>query len=34
MKGMCIGFQPDDMGLGADILFDRSIIVSTNDPKP
>lgn len=34
MKGICIGFQPDDMGLGADILFDRSIIISPNDPKP
>jgi hypothetical protein len=31
MKGVCIGFQPDDMGLGADILFDRSVIQS---PKP
>jgi hypothetical protein len=31
MKGVCIGFQPDDMGLGADILFDRSVIIS---PKP
>lgn len=31
MKGVCTGFQPDDMGLGADILFDRSVILS---PKP
>ena len=32
MKGVCIGFQPDDMGLGADILFDRSIILTTQTP--
>jgi len=31
MKGVCTGFQPDDMGLGADILFDRSVILF---PKP
>ena len=30
MKGVCTGFQPDDMGLGADILFDRSVILSPN----
>jgi len=34
MKGVCIGLQSDDMGLGADILFDRSIILSTENPKP
>ena len=28
MKGVCTGYQPDDMGLGADILFDRSVILS------
>jgi hypothetical protein len=34
MKGVCIGFQPDDMGLGADILFDRSIILTAENLKP
>lgn len=34
MKGVCTGFQPDDMGLGADILFDRSVILTIQNPKP
>jgi hypothetical protein len=33
MKGVCTGFQPDDMGLGADILFDRSVILTPQTAK-
>jgi tRNA_anti-like len=27
IRGICIGYTPDDMGLGADILFNRSVII-------
>lgn len=27
IRGVCIGYSPDDMGLGADILFNRSVII-------
>lgn len=30
MKGMCTGYNADDLGLGADILFNRSIIINQN----
>jgi tRNA_anti-like len=27
IRGICIGYSPDDMGLGADILFNRSAVI-------
>jgi hypothetical protein len=27
IRGVCIGYTPDDMGLGADVLFNRSVII-------
>jgi len=27
IRGICIGYSPDDLGLGADILFNRSVII-------
>lgn len=28
IRGICIGYAPDDMGLGADVLFNRSVIIN------
>lgn len=30
LKGECIGFNPDDLGLGADVVLNRSIIIKMN----
>ena len=30
LRGECIGFNPDDLGLGADVVLNRSIIIKTN----
>jgi hypothetical protein len=30
VKGICTGFNPDDMGLGADVLLNNCIISKTN----
>jgi tRNA_anti-like len=27
IRGICIGYSPDELGLGADILFNRSVII-------
>jgi tRNA_anti-like len=29
IKGMCNGYNADDMGLGSDILFNRAVIIET-----
>ena len=31
LKGMCTGYNADDMGLGSDILFNRAIIVTNKN---
>jgi hypothetical protein len=30
LRGECIGFNPDDLGLGADVVLNRSVIIKTN----
>lgn len=31
IKGICTGYQPDDMGLGADIILNRCITIEKNN---
>lgn len=30
LRGECTGFNPDDLGLGADVVLNRSVIIKTN----
>lgn len=30
IRGECTGFNPDDLGLGADVVLNRSVIIKTN----
>lgn len=30
LRGECTGFNPDDLGLGADVVLNRSILIKTN----
>lgn len=29
LRGECTGFNPDDLGLGADVVLNRSVIIKT-----
>ncbi|MDE3253339.1 MAG: hypothetical protein KGO92_11065 [Bacteroidota bacterium] len=33
LKGICTGFMPDDMGLGADVIVNRSVIETKSSQK-
>jgi hypothetical protein len=33
VKGICTGFMPDDMGLGADVILNRSVIETKSSIK-
>lgn len=33
LKGICTGFMPDDMGLGADVILNRSVIETKSSLK-
>ena len=30
LRGECTGFNPDDLGLGADVVLNRSVLIKTN----